>query len=256
MGGWRRADPSYVRPLVPMRQAGAAGDRRGTRLDGDGRRGHADGRPARRPPRSAAPASAAPCSSPSASSAWACCSASTRWSRGPSAPVDRDECDRWLVAGLWLAAGGHIRRWPWCSSACGGCCRARLPWRRARRTSTPTSPIVALSLPPLLGYAALRRYLQALSRVRADRLHAGLGQPGQRRRQLAADLRHRPGAGARCARLRVGDGDLARLHAARARLGRLAPAPRHGRPAPVPWALPGRPPPASRRAWVCLRRRT
>ncbi len=79
---------------------------------------------------------------------------------------DRDECDRWLVAGLWLALVSTppltvVLLAMWWALPSLGFHGAVLPHVDAY------FPIVALSLPPLLGYAALRRYLQALSRVRA-----------------------------------------------------------------------------------------
>lgn len=78
----------------------------------------------------------------------------------------RGECDRWLIAGLWLAlvstpplAVVLLAMW-WA-----------LPSLGFHPTVLPHVdayfPIVAVSLPPLLVYAALRRYLQALSQVRA-----------------------------------------------------------------------------------------
>lgn len=79
---------------------------------------------------------------------------------------DRDECDRWLVAGLWLALVATpplalVLLGTWWVLPSLGFHGAVLPHVDAY------FPIVALSLPPLLGYAALRRYLQALSQVRA-----------------------------------------------------------------------------------------
>ena len=76
----------------------------------------------------------------------------------------RDECDQWLVTGLWLAllATGPLAGLLWLV-------QWGLPWFGFHPAVLPHVqayfPIVALSLPPLLAYAALRRYLQALSRV-------------------------------------------------------------------------------------------
>ena len=78
----------------------------------------------------------------------------------------RDECDRWLVAGLWLAALATI-------PLAGGLwfVNRGLPafgfHPDVLRHVEAYFPIVGLSLPPLLFYAALRRYLQSLSRAGA-----------------------------------------------------------------------------------------
>ncbi|WP_396625944.1 MATE family efflux transporter [Luteitalea sp.] len=77
---------------------------------------------------------------------------------------DRAECDRWLVAGVWLA----LLATPPLAVVLAG-----VWWALPRMGFHPDVlphvqayfPIVATSLPPLLLYAALRRYLQALSRV-------------------------------------------------------------------------------------------
>jgi MATE family multidrug resistance protein len=79
---------------------------------------------------------------------------------------DRRECDRWLIAGLWLAVLstvplGVVLTAVWWGLPAMGFHGAVLPHVDAY------FPIVAASLPPLLLYAALRRYLQALSRVGA-----------------------------------------------------------------------------------------
>jgi MATE family multidrug resistance protein len=79
---------------------------------------------------------------------------------------DRRECDRWLIAGLWLAVLstvplGVVLTAVWWGLPAMGFHAAVLPHVDAY------FPIVAASLPPLLLYAALRRYLQALSRVGA-----------------------------------------------------------------------------------------
>lgn len=78
---------------------------------------------------------------------------------------DRGECDGWLVAGLWLALLAVI---PLALVLWG--VLAALPAFGFHADVLPHVqayfPTVALSLPPLLFYAALRRYLQALSRVR------------------------------------------------------------------------------------------
>ncbi len=79
---------------------------------------------------------------------------------------DREACDRWLIAGLWLALLATI---PlalllvvlWQLLPVLGFHPDVLPH------VTAYFPIVATSLPPLLIYAALRRYLQALSQVAA-----------------------------------------------------------------------------------------
>lgn len=76
----------------------------------------------------------------------------------------RAQCDQWLVAGLWvavlvtppLAAVLYLMQLALPSF---GFHPQVLPHVQAY------FPVVALSLPPLLLYAALRRYLQALSRV-------------------------------------------------------------------------------------------
>jgi MATE family multidrug resistance protein len=78
----------------------------------------------------------------------------------------RDECDRWLVAGLWLAAFATL------PLAGGLWVLDRLLPAFGFHTDVLVHveayfPIVAISLPPLLFYAALRRYLQSLSRVGA-----------------------------------------------------------------------------------------
>ncbi|WP_239493438.1 MATE family efflux transporter [Luteitalea sp. TBR-22] len=77
---------------------------------------------------------------------------------------DRQECDRWLVSGVWLAVLSTpplaALLWlVWWALPRMGFHPDVLPHVRAY------FPIVATSLPPLLLYAALRRYLQALSRV-------------------------------------------------------------------------------------------
>ena len=77
---------------------------------------------------------------------------------------DTDECDRWLVSGVWLAALTipPLAVMAWAMSALlphMGFHPDVLPHVRAY------FPIVSLSLPPLLVYAAFRRYLQARSRV-------------------------------------------------------------------------------------------
>lgn len=77
---------------------------------------------------------------------------------------DRGECDRWLVAGLWLAALATLPL-----AVVMAVVHLALP----RFGFHPDVlghlqayfPLVATSLPLLLLYAALRRYLQALSRV-------------------------------------------------------------------------------------------
>ena len=77
---------------------------------------------------------------------------------------NRAECDQWLVAGLWvaglvtppLAAVLYLMQ---LALPAFGFHPQVLPHVQAY------FPVVALSLPPLLLYAALRRYLQALSRV-------------------------------------------------------------------------------------------
>jgi len=79
---------------------------------------------------------------------------------------DREACDRWLIAGVWLAL---IATLPlavlllvlWRLLPVLGLHPDVLPHVSAY------FPIVATSLPPLLAYAALRRYLQALSQVGA-----------------------------------------------------------------------------------------
>ncbi len=79
---------------------------------------------------------------------------------------DREACDRWLVAGLWLAL--------LCTVPLAAALVA-LGWALPELGFHPDVlshvsayfPIVAISLPPLLLYAALRRYLQAMSRVGA-----------------------------------------------------------------------------------------
>ncbi|HTV03068.1 MAG TPA: MATE family efflux transporter, partial [Luteitalea sp.] len=76
----------------------------------------------------------------------------------------RDECDRWLVAGIWLAllVTVPLALLLWLV-------HANLPAFGFHPDVLPHVqayfPIVALSLPPLVLYAALRRYLQALSHV-------------------------------------------------------------------------------------------
>jgi MATE family multidrug resistance protein len=79
---------------------------------------------------------------------------------------DRDECDRWLVAGLWLALLATVPL-----AALMWLLLLALPSLGFHLNVLPHVtayfPIVALSLPPLLIYAALRRYLQALSHVGA-----------------------------------------------------------------------------------------
>lgn len=77
---------------------------------------------------------------------------------------DREECDRWLVAGLWLALLATVPL---------ALLMALVQFTLPRFGFHPDVlghvqayfPIVAASLPLLLLYAALRRYLQALSRV-------------------------------------------------------------------------------------------
>ena len=77
---------------------------------------------------------------------------------------DRAECERWLVTGLWvallatppLAVVLYVMQ---IALPSFGFHPQVLPHVQAY------FPVVALSLPPLLFYAALRRYLQALSRV-------------------------------------------------------------------------------------------
>ncbi len=77
---------------------------------------------------------------------------------------DRADCDRWLVAGLWLAV---LATAPLAVVLFG--VMVALPMFGFHGDVLPHVqayfPTVALSLPPLLLYAALRRYLQALSRV-------------------------------------------------------------------------------------------
>jgi MATE family multidrug resistance protein len=78
----------------------------------------------------------------------------------------RDECDRWLVAGLWLAALATV-------PLAGGLWLVDLALPAfgfhpdVLVHVEAYFPIVSISLPPLLLYAALRRYLQSLSRVGA-----------------------------------------------------------------------------------------
>lgn len=79
---------------------------------------------------------------------------------------DREDCDRWLIAGLWLALIATVPlavvMWLLVKS---------LPSLGFHPDVLPHViayfPIVTYSLPPLLAYAALRRYLQARSRVGA-----------------------------------------------------------------------------------------
>lgn len=79
---------------------------------------------------------------------------------------DLEECDRWLIAGLWLAliATLPLAVIMWLLVKC-------LPVLGFHPDVLPHVtayfPIVCYSLPPLLAYAALRRYLQARSRVGA-----------------------------------------------------------------------------------------
>ncbi len=77
---------------------------------------------------------------------------------------DRAECDRWLVAGLWLALLATVPL-----AAVLYLVLAGLPFFGFHADVLPHVlayfPTVAISLPPLLLYAALRRYLQALSHV-------------------------------------------------------------------------------------------
>jgi MATE family multidrug resistance protein len=77
---------------------------------------------------------------------------------------DRDECDRWLVAGLWLALLATLPL-----ALVMAAVHLALPsfgfHPDVLRHVQAYFPIVATSLPFLLVYAALRRYLQALSRV-------------------------------------------------------------------------------------------
>ena len=79
---------------------------------------------------------------------------------------DVQECDRWLIAGLWLAAIATIPL-----AGLMWVLLLALPHLGFHPDVLPHVsayfPIVALSLPPLLLYAALRRYLQAQSRVGA-----------------------------------------------------------------------------------------
>ena len=76
----------------------------------------------------------------------------------------REECDRWLMAGLWLAvlATPPLALLLWLV-------HVNLPAFGFHPDVLPHVqayfPIVGLSLPPLLLYAALRRYLQASSKV-------------------------------------------------------------------------------------------
>lgn len=77
---------------------------------------------------------------------------------------DRAQCDRWLVAGLWLAVGSAIPL-AVLLLALGGSLPALGFHPAVLPYVTAYFPIVSLSLPPLLIYAALRRYLQALSRA-------------------------------------------------------------------------------------------
>ena len=77
---------------------------------------------------------------------------------------DTDECDRWLIGGVWLAilATPLLALIAWATVVLlprMGFHPDVLPQVRAY------FPIVSLSLPPLLFYAAFRRYLQARSRV-------------------------------------------------------------------------------------------
>ena len=79
---------------------------------------------------------------------------------------DREECDRWLVAGLWLAVVTSVPL-----AAVLIAVNLALPafgfHPEVLPHVTAYFPIVALSLPLLLLYAALRRYLQALGKVGA-----------------------------------------------------------------------------------------
>ena len=77
---------------------------------------------------------------------------------------NRAECDHWLVAGLWVAVLATLPL-----AAVLVVMQRALPFFGFHAQVLPHVqayfPVVALSLPPLLLYAALRRYLQALSRV-------------------------------------------------------------------------------------------
>jgi len=77
---------------------------------------------------------------------------------------NRAECDHWLVAGLWVAVLTTLPL-----AAMLVVMQRALPFFGFHAQVLPHVqayfPVVALSLPPLLLYAALRRYLQALSRV-------------------------------------------------------------------------------------------
>ncbi len=79
---------------------------------------------------------------------------------------DREECDRWLIAGVWLALLATLPL-----AVVLYLLLIALPALGFHGDVLPHVrdyfPIVALSLPPLLIYAALRRYLQALSHVGA-----------------------------------------------------------------------------------------
>jgi MATE family multidrug resistance protein len=77
---------------------------------------------------------------------------------------NRGECEQWLVAGLWVAALAT----PFLAVMLYAM-QLALPSFGFHPQVLPHVqayfPVVALSLPPLLVYAALRRYLQGLSRV-------------------------------------------------------------------------------------------
>ena len=133
-----------------------------------GTRGHHHRRAARARRPSAPSASAASSSSRWPSSAWACCSASTRWCRTPTAP------------GAWTSATAGSSTAS-CSASSSRRCSRRSRWRwhrapavvgicsrGAARSRRRTSSVITWSLLPLLLYASFRRYLQALGIVRAD----------------------------------------------------------------------------------------
>lgn len=79
---------------------------------------------------------------------------------------DVEECDRWLIGGLWLAVVATLPL-----AAIMWLLVQTLPHLGFHQAVLPHVtayfPIVTLSLPPLLLYAALRRYLQARSHVGA-----------------------------------------------------------------------------------------